>query len=331
MHTIVATYRNIGEAQKVLTDLVNAGFDRDDISLVASDAEGRYQNLANRTDVTDVDDVSAGEGALVGGLEGGLIGFALGLGALAIPGIGPVLAFGPLIGGLIGAGTGAVTGGLVAGLIDMGVDETDAHVYSEAVRRGYVLLSVRAPEGRENEARAILDRYSPVDIDDRANDWRSQGWTGYDVNAKPLTTRDLEAERSYSSSGTATSMGSSATGQSMSSQRPLQSNTVRSYASSTPSTMSSSGTGSSSFSSNLEDFRKHYQTNYANNQYSFSNYEPAYQYGSYLASEPRYRNRTWTEIEPDIRRDWESRSQGAWEDFKDSIRYAWERTKAAVR
>lgn len=300
MHTIVATYRNIDEAQKVLTDLVNAGFDRDDISLVASDAEGKYQNLVNRTDVTNPDDVTAGEGALVGGLEGGLIGFALGLGALAIPGIGPVLAFGPLIGGLIGAGAGAVTGGLVAGLIDMGIDETDAHVYSEAVRRGYILLTVQAPEGRENEARVILNRYNPVDVEDRANFWRSQGWTGHEVNAKPLTTRDLEAERTYASSTT-----TAATKPSM--------------------------TGSSSFSSNLEDFRKHYQTNYANNRYSFSNYEPAYQYGSYLASEPRYRNRTWVEIEPDVRRDWESRSQGAWEDFKDSIRYAWERTKAAVR
>jgi hypothetical protein len=318
MHTIVATYRNIDEAQKVLTDLVNAGFDRADISLVASDAEGRYQNLAKRTDVTDPDDVTAGEGALVGGLEGGLIGFALGLGALAIPGIGPVLAFGPLIGGLIGAGTGAVTGGLVAGLIDMGVDETNANTYAEAVRRGYVLLTVHAPEGRENEARAILDRYSPVDIDDRANDWRSQGWSRHDLNAKPLTTRELETERSYYGSGTTA-------------QQQLQHDTVRSYATSTLATTRPSGTGSSSFSSNLEDFRKHYQTNYANNQYSFSNYEPAYQYGSYLASEPRYRKRTWAEIEPDVRRDWESRSQGAWEDFKDSIRYAWERTKAAVR
>ena len=83
MHTVVATYRNMSEAQKVLTDLVNAGFDRDDISLVVSDAEGRYQNLANRTDVVD-DDVTAGEGALIGGLEGGLLGFALGLGALAM-------------------------------------------------------------------------------------------------------------------------------------------------------------------------------------------------------------------------------------------------------
>src|SRR5262245_25888065 len=145
MHTVVATYRNMSDAQQVLTALVNAGFDRDDISLVTSDAEGRYQNLANRTDIVD-DDVTAGEGALIGGLEGGLLGFALGLGALAIPGIGPVLAFGPLVGALIGAGTGAVTGGLAASLIDSGIDTTDANTYAEAVRRGYVLVSVNAAD-----------------------------------------------------------------------------------------------------------------------------------------------------------------------------------------
>jgi uncharacterized membrane protein len=310
MHTVVATYRNMSEAQKVLTDLVNAGFDRDDISLVASDVEGRYQNLANRTDVVD-EDVTAGEGALIGGLEGGLLGFALGLGALAIPGIGPVLAFGPLVGALIGAGTGAVTGGLAASLIDSGIAETDANTYAEAVRRGYVLLSVQTPDERVNEAKTLMNRYDVVDIDDRADYWRSEGWSSYDVKAKPFTSKDVEAEHSYYGGKGATE---------------LERGTVRTYPS--PSSFGTGTTGT--YNTYLEDFRTHYRTNYANNQYSFSNYEPAYQYGTYLASEPRYRSRSWTEIEPDVRRDWESRAQGAWEDFKDSIRYAWERAKAAV-
>jgi len=319
MHTVVATYRNMSEAQKVLADLVNAGFDRDDISLVVSDVEGKYQDLANRTDVTD-DDVTAGEGALIGGLEGGLLGFALGLGALAIPGIGPIVAFGPLVGALIGAGTGAVTGGLAASLIDSGIDETDAHTYAEAVRRGYVLLSVQTPDERVNEAKDIMNRYNVVDIDDRADYWRSQGWSSHDVKAKPFTSKDIEAEHSYYGSKGTTSgtMG-------------LERGTVRTYPSTSSVGMGTTGTNYGSYNTHLEDFRTHYRTNYANNQYSFSNYEPAYQYGSYLASEPRYRNRAWNEIEMDVRRDWETRGQGAWEDFKDSIRYAWERTKAAVK
>jgi uncharacterized membrane protein len=327
MHTVVATYRNMSEAQKVLTDLVNTGFDRDDISLVVSDTEGRYQNLANRTDVVD-DDVTAGEGALIGGLEGGLLGFALGLGALAIPGIGPIVAFGPLVGALIGAGTGAVTGGLAASLIDSGVDEADAHTYAEAVRRGYVLLSVHAPDERVDEAKAVMNRYDVVDIDDRADYWRSQGWTSHDVKAKPFTSKDIEAEHSYYGSQATT--GASVTGPT-SGTLGLERGSVRTYPSASSSGTGTTGTNYGSYNTHLNDFRTHYQTNYANNQYSFSNYEPAYQYGTYLASEPRYRSRSWTEIEPDVRRDWETRGQGAWEDFKDSIRYAWERTKAAVR
>jgi uncharacterized membrane protein len=328
MHTVVGTYRNMSEAQKVLTDLVNAGFDRDDISLVTSDAEGRYQNLANRKDVVD-DDVTAGEGALIGGLEGGLIGFALGLGALAIPGIGPIVAFGPLLGGLIGAGTGAVTGGLTASLIDSGVAETDAHSYAEAVRRGYVLLSVHAPDERVDEAKSILNRYDVVDIDDRADQWRSQGWKGYDANAKPFTSKDIETE--HSSYGSKATTGASITGPT-SGTLGLERGAVRTYPTSSSFGTGTSGTtGYGNYSKYADDFRTHYQTNYANNQYSFSNYEPAYQYGTYLASEPRYRSRSWNEIERDVRRDWETRNQGAWEDFKDSIRYAWERAKAAVR
>lgn len=327
MNTVVGTYRNMSEAQKVLTDLVNAGFERDDISLVTTDVDGQYQSQANRTDVVG-DDVTAGEGALIGGLEGGLIGFALGLGALAIPGIGPILAFGPLVGALIGAGTGAVTGGLAASLIDSGIDETDAHTYAEAVRRGYVLLSVHSTDERGDEAKAIMNRYDVVDIDDQASQWKSQGWTGYDEKAQPFTSKDIEAEHSaYSSKATT---GASVTG-STTGTLGLERGTIRTYPTTSSVGTGTSGTNFGSYNNYLDDFRTHYGTNYANNQYSFSNYEPAYQYGSYLGSEPRYRDRAWNEIESDARRDWETRGQGAWEDFKDSIRYAWERTKAAVR
>jgi stress response protein YsnF len=414
MNTIVATYRTIEEAQKVVNDLVNAGIDRDNISLVTSNADNRHQHLTNRTDVTDDDDVSAGEGALVGGVAGGLLGAALGLGALAIPGIGPVLAFGPLIGGLIGAGAGAVTGGLTASLIDMGVDETDAHSYAEAVRRGYTLVTVHAPDEHTDEARAIMSRYNVVDIDERTDYWQSEGWTGHDVKAKPFTSRDIEAEHSHFESDVDHETIPVVEEEIAVGKREVERGgvRVRSYMTTTPveeqvqlretrvnverrpvdrpvtdadldtfqertievtetaeeaiiekrarvveevvidkdvdthtetirdqvrhtevdvenlGTTSGRRTGYDSY---LDDFRTHYRTNYANNQYSFNNYEPAYKYGYGLAGNQSYQGRNWSDIELDARRDWESRGQGAWEDFKDSIRYAWERGKAAVR
>ncbi len=73
------------------------------------------------------------------------------------------------------------------------------------------------------------------------------------------------------------------------------------------------------------DFQRHYQTNYANSGRAFGAYEPAYRYGYGLGGRTDWRGRTWTQIEPDVRRDWESRNQGPWENFKDAVRNGWER------
>lgn len=73
------------------------------------------------------------------------------------------------------------------------------------------------------------------------------------------------------------------------------------------------------------EFRTHYSTRFANTGRDFSYYEPGYRYGYTLASRPEYRGRSWEQVEGDARRDWESRNQGPWEEFKDSVRYAWQR------
>jgi uncharacterized protein (TIGR02271 family) len=73
------------------------------------------------------------------------------------------------------------------------------------------------------------------------------------------------------------------------------------------------------------DFNTHYKNTYARSGRDFSDYEPAYRYGYGLASRPDWRGRSWDQIEPDVRRDWESRNQGPWEDFKDAVRHAWQR------
>lgn len=73
------------------------------------------------------------------------------------------------------------------------------------------------------------------------------------------------------------------------------------------------------------DFQTHYQSHFGNRGHDFAYYEPAYRYGYTFASRPDYRGRSWSEIEPEIRRDWESRNQGPWEDFKDAIQHSWNR------
>jgi hypothetical protein len=110
---------------------------------------------------------------------GGGAGLLAGIGALAIPGLGPVVAAGWLVAALTGAGAGAATGGLLGALTTAGVDEADAHVYAEGVRRGGNLVTVRTDETRAAQAESILARHGPVDTARRGADYRAGGWTGY--------------------------------------------------------------------------------------------------------------------------------------------------------
>lgn len=80
------------------------------------------------------------------------------------------------------------------------------------------------------------------------------------------------------------------------------------------------------------DFRTHYQTSYANSGYSYEQYEPAYRYGSTLASDQQYQGRDWNAIEANARKNWERQHKdSAWDNFKDAVRYSWEKTKNAVK
>lgn len=192
--TIVALYDDFSTAERVIDNLMEAGFNREDLSVMANDASGEYgTSLADRDMVLD-GDVSAGEGAGFGAVIGTLIGVGVSL----IPGIGPVIGAGPLAVALtagIGAAAGAITGGITAGLIDMGVDEDDAHIYAEGVRRGGTLVSLTTDEEWAERAEQIMNRYNPVDIDTRSSLWRERGWSSFDSDAQPYTADQVERER----------------------------------------------------------------------------------------------------------------------------------------
>jgi uncharacterized protein (TIGR02271 family) len=196
--TVIALYDDVHTARDVVQDLVDNGFPRDNVSIMASDAAGeydRYQSGEYRED----DGVGGGAaaGAGIGAVIGGIGGLLVGLGALTIPGVGPVIAAGPLAAALAGAGIGAVAGGLIGALTDMGVPEDEAGYYAEGVRRGGTLVAVRADNARADDAASIMSRYNPVDIEERASSWRERGWSGYDPNAEPYDTTRIEEERGY--------------------------------------------------------------------------------------------------------------------------------------
>lgn len=197
--TITALYDRIEDAQSALRDLQSMGISRDNINLIASDAAGEYSRFHGRDFPTEIEsdtEFGAAEGAAIGGL-GGLV---IGLAALAIPGIGPVLAAGPiasaLIAGGIGAGVGAVTGGLVGALTDMGLSEERGGYYAEGVRRGGTLLTANVPDNMSSRVMDVLDRYDAVDVEERVSHWRESGWQGYDPSAEPYNIDQIEHERS---------------------------------------------------------------------------------------------------------------------------------------
>jgi uncharacterized protein (TIGR02271 family) len=181
--TITAFFENYEDASDAVRRLEASGVPHRDISLVANNEGERYSTHANRTfDGTnhhdDHDADGAGTGATVGTLAGGGAGLLAGLGMLAIPGLGPVVAAGWLVSTLVGAGAGAALGGLAGSLVDAGVDENDAHAYAEGVRRGGALVTVRASESEVSRIVDILDDEGTVDLNERENTWRSEGWTG---------------------------------------------------------------------------------------------------------------------------------------------------------
>jgi stress response protein YsnF len=104
---------------------------------------------------------------------------------LAIPGIGPIVAAGPLVAALTGAGVGAATGGIVGALIGLGIPEEHAHRYAEGVRRGGALVTVTTHDKEAARVESILDRHDPVDIEEQHKAWKQSGWSRFDEKAQP--------------------------------------------------------------------------------------------------------------------------------------------------
>ena len=200
--TIVAVYDNFESANKALQDLINDGFSRDDIGLAVNNSrrKGEYSNL--ETNVEKYEDVTGPEGSVFGGIVGGIAGAAVALTAIVIPGIGPIIAAGPLVallggatGAVVGGTAGAISGGVAASFIHLGIADDEANYYAEAIRRGNAVVTVTAKD--ENQASLssdILRRHHPINLKRRADEWRQKGWKGFDPKAEPYTNEVLKKE-----------------------------------------------------------------------------------------------------------------------------------------
>lgn len=144
---VIGVYDNGDDAVRAVEELKAQGYDRDDISVVAKDRD--EVDAVNAETGTKTEEGLAA-GAATGGLLGGAAGLLAGVGALAIPGIGPILAAGPIAATLTGAAVGAGTGGLAGALIGMGIPEDEADQYERDVKEGKLLVMLD-PNARKTD------------------------------------------------------------------------------------------------------------------------------------------------------------------------------------
>lgn len=159
---VIGLLSNHAQAELVVGDLQRAGFGNNDISVLFPDKEGT-RDFAHEQNTKAPEGAVTGAGA--GGAIGGTIGLLAGLGALAIPGVGPLIAAGPIMAALSGAAAGAAVGGITGALVGMGIPEIEAKQYEGRVKNGNILISVHT-EDEEARARAkqVLKNGGATDV-----------------------------------------------------------------------------------------------------------------------------------------------------------------------
>ena len=194
--TITALFDTYDEAASAVRELESIGVKQADISLVANNSDRWYDEAPSNA----AEDAGAGAG--IGAAVGGVGGLLAGLGIMAIPGVGPVVAAGWLAATAAGAAAGAVAGGAAGGLIGAmtgtGVSESDAHVYAEGVRRGGTLVTAHVEDHKLALANEVLQRYRRVDVADRGRFYRDGGWSRFDAAAPAYTPEEVARERDRS-------------------------------------------------------------------------------------------------------------------------------------
>lgn len=217
---IAALFDDLASARRVVDELETAGVPLDAVSILAPHSGApedevleQDELLLEEREIADEEGhqtpvaIGAEAGAAVGGVAGGAAALLAALGALAIPGLGPIVAAGPLVAALTGLGVGAAGGGVLGGLIGLGVPDREAHLYAEGVKRGSVLVSAHVTEAQVSAVEALFLRHGAHDLNQREADYRASGWSGF-VEA---TAAELATERAAEDpTGTPSGLGQAA-------------------------------------------------------------------------------------------------------------------------
>jgi len=159
---VFGIYKNSSLAENAVDRILAAGFSNNDISVLLPDSQSSKE-FAHEKNTKAPEGTTTG--VTTGGVVGGALGLLAGIGALAIPGVGPLIAAGPIMGALAGVGVGGAVGGLIGALVGMGIPEYEAKRYEGRVKEGGVLLSVHCDTSEEiSRAKDLLKDTGAEDI-----------------------------------------------------------------------------------------------------------------------------------------------------------------------
>jgi len=159
---VFGIYKTPGTAEAAVDSLLSKGFTNESISVLLPDDESTRAFAHEKS--TKAPEGTA-TGVATGGAVGGTLGLLAGIGALAIPGVGPLIAAGPIMAALAGSAVGGAVGGVTGALIGMGIPEYEAKRYESKIREGRILLSVHSENSEETKrAKEIFERSGAEDI-----------------------------------------------------------------------------------------------------------------------------------------------------------------------
>ncbi len=159
---VFGIYKSVAQVQSAVDQMKAAGFRNTDISVLMAENEGT-KDFAHEKNTKAPEGAATGAGS--GVVLGGALGWLAGIGALAIPGVGPFIAAGPIMAALAGAGVGGALGGLIGTLVGMGIPEYEAKRYEGRIKQGDILLSVHCDDSEwVSRAKEMLEQTGAEDI-----------------------------------------------------------------------------------------------------------------------------------------------------------------------
>jgi hypothetical protein len=175
MKTVAGVFSSMAEVERAVRELERVGVPNEAISVIAGNEADRHKEYLEKSQHAAR---TAGAAAASGASFGGGVGILASLVALAIPGVGPIVAGGAIATVLTGLGIGAASGGLISAFHNMAIPHEEAPLYEEAVRRGALMVVAEVDDPTERDVVELMAENGGRDLKDVVDTWRAAGWSG---------------------------------------------------------------------------------------------------------------------------------------------------------